>query len=45
MNGFDIYSEQKIDMLSAEMKKAASLLEFEQAAYLRDKIAKIRGDK
>ena len=37
--------EQLIKKLSAEMKKAASLLEFEQAAYLRDKIAQIRGDK
>ena len=32
-----------IKKLSAEMKKAASLLEFEQAAFLRDKIAKLRG--
>lgn len=37
--------EQLIKKLSAEMKKAASLLEFEQAAYLRDKIAQIRGEK
>ena len=37
--------EQLIKKLSAEMKKAASLLEFEQAAYLRDRIAQIRGEK
>jgi len=40
-----IEKEQLIKKLSAEMKKAASLLEFEQAAYLRDKIAQIRGEK
>ena len=34
-----------IKKLSAEMKKAASLLEFEQAAFLRDKIAKLRGQQ
>jgi len=27
------------------MKAAAKLLEFEHAAYLRDKIKKLRGDK
>ena len=37
--------EQLIKRLSAEMKKAASLLEFEQAAYLRDRIAQLRGQK
>ncbi len=37
--------EQLIKRLSAEMKKAASLLEFEQAAYLRDRIAGLRGQK
>ena len=35
--------EQEIRRLTAEMRKAAQLLEFEQAAYLRDKIAKLRG--
>ncbi len=37
--------EQLIKRLSAEMKKAASLLEFEQAAYLRDRVAQLRGQK
>ena len=40
-----IEKEQLIKRLSAEMKKAASLLEFEQAAYLRDRIAELRGQK
>ena len=40
-----IEKEQLIKRLSAEMKKAASLLEFEQAAYLRDRIAQLRGEK
>ncbi|MBQ8869591.1 MAG: excinuclease ABC subunit UvrB [Oscillospiraceae bacterium] len=40
-----IEKEQLIKKLSAEMKKAASLLEFEQAAYLRDRIAQLRGQK
>ncbi|MBQ9937632.1 MAG: excinuclease ABC subunit UvrB [Oscillospiraceae bacterium] len=35
--------EELIKKLSAEMRKAAQLLEFEQAAYLRDRIAKLRG--
>lgn len=34
-----------IEKLTAEMKNAAKLLEFEHAAYLRDKIKKLRGDK
>ncbi len=40
--------EQKqrlIESLTKEMKAAAKLLEFEHAAYLRDKIKKLRGDK
>ena len=37
-----IEKEQLIKSLTAEMKKAASLLEFEQAALLRDKIAALR---
>lgn len=36
---------QLIDSLTKEMKAAAKLLEFEHAAYLRDKIKKLRGDK
>ncbi len=39
---------QKIELinkLTKEMKAAAKLLEFEHAAYLRDKIKKLRGDK
>ena len=31
-----------IEKLTAEMKKAASQLDFERAAYLRDSIAKIK---
>ena len=38
-----IEKEQLIRQLSAEMKRAAQLLEFEQAAFLRDKIARLRG--
>lgn len=36
---------QLIDSLTKEMKAAAKLLEFEHAAYLRDKIKNLRGDK
>ena len=35
--------QQLIDSLTKEMKAAARLLEFEHAAYLRDKIKKLRG--
>ena len=35
-------TEAAIAKLSAEMREAARLLEFEHAAYLRDKIAKLR---
>ena len=38
-------SEQLIDKLTKEMKQAAKLLEFEHAAYLRDKIEEIRAQK
>ena len=38
-----IEREQMIRELTAEMRRAAQLLEFEQAAYLRDRIAKLRG--
>jgi excinuclease ABC subunit B len=34
--------QQMIKTLTAEMKQAAKILEFEQAAYLRDKINKLR---
>ena len=37
--------EQLIVRLTAEMKAAAKILEFEHAAYLRDKIEKIRNGK
>ncbi len=37
--------EQLIKKLSKEMRAAAKLLEFEHAAYLRDKIKKLRGEK
>ena len=37
--------QQLIDSLTKEMKAAAKLLEFEHAAYLRDKIKKLRGEK
>ena len=36
---------QLIDKLTKEMKAAARLLEFEHAAYLRDKIKKLRDEK
>ena len=36
---------QLIESLTKEMKAAAKLLEFEHAAYLRDKIKKLRSDK
>lgn len=37
--------QQLIESLTKEMRAAAKLLEFEHAAYLRDKIKKLRGDK
>lgn len=37
--------EQMIIRLTAEMKSAAKILEFEHAAYLRDKIEKLRNGK
>ena len=36
---------QLIEKLTRQMKEAAKLLEFEHAAYLRDKIAELRGEK
>jgi excinuclease ABC subunit B len=35
--------DKLIDKLAREMKEAAKMLEFEQAAYLRDKIKELRG--
>ena len=35
--------QQLIEKLTAEMKNAAKLLEFEHAAYLRDKIRELQG--
>ena len=40
-----VQRRQLIESLTKEMKAAARLLEFEHAAYLRDKIKKLRGDK
>lgn len=37
--------EQMIKQLTADMKAAAKILEFEHAAYLRDRINKLREDK
>lgn len=37
--------EEMISNLTKEMRAAAKLLEFEHAAYLRDKIKKLRGEK
>ncbi|MBQ8297015.1 MAG: excinuclease ABC subunit UvrB [Ruminococcus sp.] len=37
--------EQLIAKLTEEMKNAAKLLEFEHAAYLRDKIRELKGEK
>jgi excinuclease ABC subunit B len=37
--------EKLIAKLTAEMKAAAKILEFEHAAYLRDKIEKIKNLK
>ncbi|MBP1568648.1 MAG: excinuclease ABC subunit UvrB [Oscillospiraceae bacterium] len=36
---------EQIKLLTAQMKEAAKLLEFEHAAYLRDKIAELKGEK
>jgi len=36
---------EQIEILTAQMKEAAKLLEFEHAAYLRDKIAELKGEK
>ncbi|MEG0978793.1 MAG: excinuclease ABC subunit UvrB [Oscillospiraceae bacterium] len=40
-----IEKEQLIKRLTSEMKSAAKILEFEHAAYLRDKIEKLRNSK
>lgn len=47
-NGKRLTKEEKqklIEALTKEMKAAAKLLEFEHAAYLRDKINKLKGKK
>ena len=36
--------QQLIDRLTVEMKNAAKMLEFEHAAYLRDKIHELKGE-
>lgn len=36
--------QQLIDQLTVEMKNAAKMLEFEHAAYLRDKITELKGN-
>ena len=36
--------QETIERLTVEMRAAAKLLEFEHAAYLRDKIAKLKGN-
>lgn len=36
---------QLVDKLTKEMKEAAKMLEFEHAAFLRDKIAELKGEK
>ncbi|WP_124099206.1 excinuclease ABC subunit UvrB [Ruminococcus sp. Marseille-P6503] len=38
-------AEALIDKLTKQMKEAAKMLEFEHAAFLRDKIAELRGEK
>lgn len=46
-SGMKLSSKEKQEMivkLSAEMKNAAKLLEFEHAAYLRDKIKELKGE-
>ena len=40
-----VQREEMIKNLTKEMRAAAKLLEFEHAAYLRDKIKKLRGEK
>lgn len=39
-----VEKQQLIDKLTAEMKNAAKMLEFEHAAYLRDKINELKGE-
>lgn len=38
-------TEKLVDKLTRQMKEAAKLLEFEHAAFLRDKIAELKGEK
>ena len=37
--------ERMIEQMTREMKEAAKMLEFEHAAFLRDEIAKLKGEK
>ena len=37
--------QKQIELLTIQMKEAAKLLEFEHAAYLRDQIQKLKGEK
>lgn len=37
--------EEQIKLLTSQMKEAAKLLEFEHAAFLRDRIAELKGEK
>ena len=37
--------EHLINELTKQMKQAAKLLDFEQAAYLRDRIKELQGNK
>ena len=37
--------ERMIETLTAEMKAAAAKLEFEQAAYIRDRIKELKNQK
>jgi excinuclease ABC subunit B len=37
--------ERKIETLTAEMREAARMLEFEKAAFLRDRIRELKNEK
>ena len=37
--------EEQIKLLTSQMKEAAKLLEFEHAAFLRDRITELKGEK
>ena len=40
-----VYDDNGRLLFTKEMKEAAKLLEFEHAAFLRDKIAELKGEK